>query len=92
MLQHYKGKKKFKKLLTKLQSIKKHNLEKIIDDYFYGVCYQYYKRQIQIWVILKYKYLKKEIAVEIDDKRFQYQGSQTPELIAIDAAAAIAER
>ena len=46
MLKFYQGKKKFKKLLTKLQSIKQHNLEKIIDDYFFGVCYQYYKRQI----------------------------------------------
>ena len=75
MLLYYQGKKKFKKLLTKLQSIKQHNLEKIIDDYFYGVCYQYYKRQIQIYIVLKYKYLRDQVTVQIEDKRFEYQGS-----------------
>ena len=75
MLLYYQGKKKFKKLLTKLQSIKQHNLDKIIDDYFYGVCYQYYKRQIQIYIVLKYKYLRDQVTVKIEDKRFEYQGS-----------------
>ena len=44
MLAHYQGKKKFKKVLQKLEKIKEHNLSKILDDYFYGVCYEFYKR------------------------------------------------
>ena len=42
----YYGKKKKtgKKTLTKLMAIKAHNLEKILDDYFYKVCYSFYKR------------------------------------------------
>ena len=39
MLIHYQGKKKFKKILTKLQSIKELNMAKIMDAYFFGVCY-----------------------------------------------------
>ena len=42
---YYKSKKKMgKKTLLKLQQIKKHNLEKILDEYFYGVCYNFFKR------------------------------------------------
>jgi hypothetical protein len=72
MLVHYQGKKKFKKILTKLQNIKQHNLEKIVDDYFYRVCYEFYKRQMHIWILLRHKYLRNS-AVNIDDRRFLYQ-------------------
>ena len=35
MLEHYRAKKKVgKKMVTKLEKIKTHNLDKIIDDYF----------------------------------------------------------
>ena len=44
---YYKSKKKMgKKTLQKIQQIKKHNLEKILDEYFYGVCYNFFKRQM----------------------------------------------
>ena len=53
MCMYYKSKKKFgKKTLTKLKEIKKHNLEKILDEYFYGICHNYFKRQMQIWILL----------------------------------------
>ena len=71
MLVFYQGKKKFKKLHAKIGSIKQINLEKILDDYFW-VCYEFYKRQMQIWIILQYKYLRTNITVEIDDKRFEF--------------------
>ena len=58
MLRHYQSKKKFKKTFMKLQNIKSHNLEKILDDYFTGVCYNFYKRQMQIWILLRHKYLR----------------------------------
>ena len=72
MLMHYQGKKKLKKILTKFQNIKQHNLEKIVDDYFYGVCYEFYKRQMHIWILLRHKYLRNS-AINIDDYRFLYQ-------------------
>ncbi len=81
MLVHYSGKKKLKKTLQKLQNMKAHNMEKILDDYFYGVCYEYYKRQMQIWILLSHKYLRSS-SVGIDDRRFLYQdlvsGTMTP--------------
>ena len=72
MLEFYQGKKKFKKTYQKLEKIKEHNVHKILDDYFYGVCYEYYKRQMHIWILLKHKYLRTS-QVEIDDRRFLYQ-------------------
>ena len=45
MVAYYQKKKKTgKKLLAKIMAIKPHNLEKILDDYFYQVCYNFYKR------------------------------------------------
>lgn len=52
--------------------MKQHNLEKISNDYFFGVCYEYYKRQMQIWILLKHKYLRTS-SVGIEDRRFLYQ-------------------
>ena len=72
MLEFYQGKRKFKKTYQKLEKIKEHNVHKILDDYFYGVCYEYYKRQMHIWILLKHKYLRTS-QVEIDDRRFLYQ-------------------
>ena len=34
------------------------NKNLILDEYFRNVCYEFYKRQMFIWVILRYKYLK----------------------------------
>ena len=72
MLQYYQGKKKFKKVMQKLEKIKEVNLNKILDDYFYGVCYEYYKRQMRIWVLLKHKY-RRDSAVNVQDRRFIFQ-------------------
>ena len=46
MLHYYKGKKKpqSKKTSAKLMTIKPYNVEKILDDYFYKVCYAFFKR------------------------------------------------
>ena len=33
-------------------------MQKILSDYFDGVCYEYYKRQMYIWTLLRFKYLK----------------------------------
>ena len=53
MKEFYKGKKKSgKKTLAKLMCIKPHNLEKILDDYFYKICHAFYKRQMNIWILL----------------------------------------
>ena len=29
----------------------------VLDEYFWKVCYGYYRRQMRIWVLLTYKYL-----------------------------------
>ena len=71
MMMHLQGKKKLKKSLQKFQSMKQHNLEKIMDDYFFGVCYQYYKRQMRVWILLQHKYLRSS-AVNINDRRFLF--------------------
>ena len=42
-----------------------------MDDYFYGVCYQYYKRQMRVWILLQHKYLRTS-AVNINDRRFLF--------------------
>ena len=42
-----------------------------MDDYFFGVCYAYYKRQMQIWILLQHKYLRTS-QVNIDERRFLY--------------------
>ena len=45
MINHYRTKKKTgKKTLAKLIAIKPHNMEKILDDYFFRVCYDFYTR------------------------------------------------
>ena len=46
LLDYYKAKKKpaNKKILTKLVLMKPHNLEKLLNDYYYKVCYEFYKR------------------------------------------------
>ena len=70
MLKFYQGKKKNKKLHQKLQNMKDHNMHKILDDYFWGVCYEYYKRQLQIFILLQTKYLRtSQINVE-NNRRF----------------------
>ena len=45
MINFYKGKKKAgKKTLVKLMSIKPHNLEKTLDDYFHKIARAFFKR------------------------------------------------
>ena len=45
MTNFYKGKKKAgKKTLLKLMAIKPHNLEKILDDFFFKICRAFFKR------------------------------------------------
>ena len=45
MINFYKLKKKAgKKMVTKLEKIKPHVMEKILDDYFFKVCQNFYKR------------------------------------------------
>ena len=45
MINHYRTKKKTgRKTLAKLMAIKPHNMEKILDDYFFKVCYDFFKR------------------------------------------------
>ena len=74
MTNFYKGKKKAgKKTLVKLQSIKPHNLEKILDDFFFKICRSFFKRQMIIWILLRHKYLAKA-KVTIHERRFQVKG------------------
>jgi len=75
MMAHYKNKKK-KKMLSKLEKIKPHNLEKILDDYFFKVCYSFYKRQMQIWILLRHKYLRTS-SVQISERRFKFKDLET---------------
>lgn len=51
--------------------MKQHNLDKILDDYFYGVCYKFYQRQMHIWILLRHKYLR-TASVGIEDRRFLF--------------------
>lgn len=74
MVNYYKGKKKAgKKTLVKLMSIKPHNLEKTLDDYFFKICRAFFKRQMIIWILLRHKYLAKA-KVTIKERRFQVKG------------------
>jgi hypothetical protein len=76
MLKFYNGKKKLKKTLTKLQSLKPANLENVIDCYFNDVCYGFFKRQMLIWILLKHKYLRTS-AVDINARRFIFNDGQS---------------
>mmetsp|Transcript_32815 Transcript_32815/g.43258 ORF Transcript_32815/g.43258 Transcript_32815/m.43258 type:complete len:208 (-) Transcript_32815:497-1120(-) len=73
MVEHYKSKKKAvgKKILGKLEKLKTQNLENILDDYFYKICYTFYERQMQIWCLLRIKYLKQS-AIAATDRRFNF--------------------
>ena len=74
MTNFYKGKKKAgKKTLTKLMAIKPHNLEKLLDDFFFKICRSFFKRQMIIWILLRHKYLAKA-KVTIHERRFQVKG------------------
>lgn len=53
--------------------MKGHNLQKILDDYFFNVCYKFYKRQMRIWILLSHKYFR-TARVNIDDRRFLLNG------------------
>ena len=70
MTDFYRSKKKFgKKMLQKLQNLKMHNLENLMDDYFYKICYAFYMRQMQIWCLLRHKYLQ-TAKIGIQERRF----------------------
>jgi len=60
MLDYFRAKKKpqSKRTAQKLLNMKPHNLEKIIEDFFYQVCYNFYKRQNMLHVLMRRKYLK----------------------------------
>ena len=74
MTNYYKSKKKAgKKTLVKLMSIKPHNLEKTLDDYFFKICHAFYKRQMNIWILLSHKYLCLA-KVSIKKRKFQVKG------------------
>lgn len=72
MILHYKLKKKAgKKMVSKLEKIKPHILGKILDDYFFKVCCNFYKRQMQIWILLRHKYLRTSaVGINISERRF----------------------
>ena len=53
-------------------AIKPHNLEKILDDYFFNVCSHFFKRQMQIWILLQHKYLRLS-RVSILERRFLFK-------------------
>ena len=49
--------KKYKGLRDKIKNIDQEKIDLVLDEYFWKVCYAYYRRQMRIWVILTYKYL-----------------------------------
>ena len=48
----------------------------VLDEYF-RVCYNYYKRQLRIWILLAHKYLK-TASIEAKDRRFVLQDLTNP--------------
>ena len=66
MINHYtskgKGKspaaKKYKALLAKIKNIDQDKIDMVLDEYFWKVCYEFYKRQMRVWILLAHKYLK----------------------------------
>lgn len=40
-----------------------------MDDYFYKICYAFYQRQMQIWCLLRHKYLR-TAKIGIKERRF----------------------
>ena len=48
----------------------------VLDEYF-KVCYNYYKRQLRIWILLAHKYLK-TASIEAKDRRFLLQDLTNP--------------
>ena len=47
-----------------------------MNDYFYKVCYNFYKRQMQIWILLQHKYLRVS-HIAILERRFYYKDMGT---------------
>lgn len=60
MIEHFKSKKKVvaKKIMNKLENIRWQNLENLLDDYFEKVCYDFYRRQMLIWLHVRSRNLK----------------------------------
>lgn len=46
-------------------------MQKILDDYFFKVCYEFYKRQMHIWILLRHKYFR-TASINIENRRFLY--------------------
>ena len=65
MLEFYKSRskgktptaKKYKSLIQKIENMHYTRRDMILDEYF-KVCYNVYKRQMRIWILLAHKYLK----------------------------------
>lgn len=57
----------------------------VLDEYFWKVCYEFYKREMRIWILLSHKYLK-TAKVSAKDRKFMLKDDKTkePELDAID--------
>jgi len=50
--------KKYKAQLTKINDIHGEKLNMVIDEYFWKVCYEFFKREMRVWILLSIKYLK----------------------------------
>lgn len=50
--------KKYKAQLTKINDINGDKLNMVIDEYFWKVCYEFFKREMRVWILLSIKYLK----------------------------------
>ena len=76
MLEYYQSKskgktptaKKFRSLTQKIETIDQKTIDMVLDEYF-KACYNYYKRQMRIWILLAHKYLK-SASIEAKDRRF----------------------
>ena len=44
--------------MNKLENIRWQNLENLLDDYFEKVCYDFYRRQMLIWLHVRSRNLK----------------------------------
>ena len=49
--------KKYKAHKEKMKNIHIDKINLVLDEYFWKVCYVYYRQQMRIWVLLTYKYL-----------------------------------
>ena len=70
--------KKYKAMLAKIKNIEQDKIDMVLDEYFWKVCYEFYKRQMRVWILLAHKYLR-TAKVSAKDRKFMIKDDKTKE-------------